>query len=131
MKRKQSFYDSPEWQKARLTQLARFPFCEHKGCTERAKHVDHVITVKAAPYRRLDPTNLQSLCETHHNQITNSYDRGTIAGACDEDGFPLDPNHPWNQTTTAEAVRSVNEHRIPDPRVVGKLKRGLSKPRRG
>lgn len=123
MARKRTFYDSPEWQRARHTQLIKQPFCQFKGCRERAKHVDHVVSIRNAPHRRLDPSNLQSLCETHHNRLTNAYDRGSIAGACDADGYPIDPNHPWNQTSNAEAIRTVNEYRKPDPRLVGRLKR--------
>lgn len=126
-----SFYDSPEWQRARHTQLVRFPFCEVKGCKQRAVHVDHVITIRAAPYLKLEPSNLQSLCEVHHNQLTNAYDKGTIAGACDENGFPLDPGHPWSQASNAEAIKVVNQSPSkPDARLTAKLKRAHSRPRR-
>jgi 5-methylcytosine-specific restriction endonuclease McrA len=44
--------------------------CAFRGVTRRAHAVDHVIPVRVAPHRRLDPTNLQSLCRSCHERKT-------------------------------------------------------------
>lgn len=97
-----------DWQRLRARHLARHPMCAVRGCKARARHVDHIVTVKAAPDRRLDPSNLQSLCHRHHSRLTAAYDVGSIRGACDGEGMPLDPGHPWAQLCNAEAIRAAN-----------------------
>lgn len=67
-------YDA-EWRKLRAEHLARHPFCVR--CGARAAEVDHKIPVMIAPLRRLDPTNLQSLCTNHHRRAKQSEDRRT------------------------------------------------------
>ena len=41
--------------------------CERRGYVRAGDDVDHMVPVRAAPERRLDPTNLQTLCAQHHN----------------------------------------------------------------
>ena len=53
-----------DWRKVRDAHMARHPFC---WCGEKATDVDHIIPRRIAPERRLDPTNLQSLCKRHHS----------------------------------------------------------------
>lgn len=43
-------------------------FCWSKGLTVAATVADHIETVRDAPHRRLDPTNLQSLCKPCHDR---------------------------------------------------------------
>ena len=121
-----SFYKSKEWKRLRWRHLKYNPTCAIKGCAAQAVHVDHIVTVRNAPNRALDPSNLQSLCTSHHNQLTSAYDKGSIAGACDDDGNPLDPNHPWNQASQADAIKAVNRPPIVSPELQAKLKRRLS-----
>lgn len=116
-------WDDVDWQKLRRQHRRYHPICEVEGCGKRTEHVDHIVTVAEAPERRLDPTNLQGLCHAHHNRLTRAYDLGTLDGVCDENGNPLDPNHPWNQTTNAEAIDRTNKRRKADPDVAAKLKR--------
>jgi 5-methylcytosine-specific restriction protein A len=62
-------YDS-DWRKLRMKQLIKNPFCLHceaTGILTEAKQVDHIEPVVIAPHRRLDPTNLQSLCVSCHS----------------------------------------------------------------
>jgi 5-methylcytosine-specific restriction protein A len=61
------------WARLRNWYLADNPLCEHcllDEVIEPAVDVDHVIPIKVAPDRRLDPTNLQSLCRRCHNMKT-------------------------------------------------------------
>lgn len=122
------FYKSQPWRKARARHLRFNPTCAIQGCRNKATIVDHIVSRRADPRRELDPSNFQSLCFTHHNQITKAYDSGSLAGACDVDGNPLDPNHPWNQASQKEAIDAVNREPEPaDPKLVARLKRQLMK----
>ena len=62
-----------DWRKLRAEHLAREPFCRGclaEGVERMAVMVDHRVSIKDAPERRLDPSNLQSLCWKHHNSKT-------------------------------------------------------------
>ncbi|MEM9765209.1 MAG: HNH endonuclease [Pseudomonadota bacterium] len=54
-----------DWRKIRARHLQKHPFCVR--CGAPATDVDHIIPRAIAPERRLDPTNLQSLCSTCHS----------------------------------------------------------------
>lgn len=61
------------WRKLRAQHLAAEPNCRKcalQGIEEPARIADHIVPVRLAPDRRLDPTNLQSLCWSHHMQKT-------------------------------------------------------------
>lgn len=66
-------YDS-EWRRVRLDALKRDNFlcvlCLQSGRTEPAKDVDHITPISADPSRRLNLTNLQSLCRACHTSKT-------------------------------------------------------------
>lgn len=64
-------YDA-EWRKFRARIIKAHPFCGEPGCgsTDRL-NVDHIVTVRDAPHRRLDPTNVQVLCHKHHSARTS------------------------------------------------------------
>jgi hypothetical protein len=93
------------------------------GCARPARHVDHVVPVAKAPQRRLDPTNLQSLCHAHHNVVTKAFDADSLRGACDSDGNTLDPQHPWAQKDNMAAIKAANAPPASDPKLAAKLKR--------
>lgn len=65
-------YDA-EWQKARADWLAVYPSC--RRCGGKATLVDHVVSIKIAPHRRLDRTNFQSLCTGCHSGWKQSTER--------------------------------------------------------
>lgn len=99
---RQRGYDKA-WQKVRHAHLAMYPLCI--VCGSRAVDVDHIETIRLNPKRRLDPTNLQSLCASHHKIVTNAHDMGAhggggdgvASGQVDASGAHLDPAHPWYQ----------------------------------
>ncbi|NUB09718.1 HNH endonuclease [Azospirillum sp. Vi22] len=62
-------YDSG-WVKLRAAHLARHSACLVCGTT-MGVDVDHVQAIREAPNRRLDPTNLRTLCRLHHNRKTH------------------------------------------------------------
>lgn len=113
--RARRFYDDPRWIKLSTNHLRWHPSCNVKGCTEPASDVDHIIPIRLAPERALDPGNVQSLCKPHHSRLTIAFDAGSLAGACDVDGNPLDPHHPWAQPDQAAAIRVANVPRPPAP----------------
>lgn len=54
-----------DWRKIRALHLKRNPYCV--CCGDWATDVDHIVPRRIAPERRLDPSNLQSLCKQHHS----------------------------------------------------------------
>jgi 5-methylcytosine-specific restriction protein A len=58
------------WVKLRAAHLAKHPACAVCGTTAGVD-VDHVQSIREAPHRRLDPTNLRTLCRLHHNRKTH------------------------------------------------------------
>jgi 5-methylcytosine-specific restriction enzyme A len=65
------FYMRKEWKNLRTAFVADNPLC--KMCLDEdvirvGQQVDHIIPVRQAPDRALDWTNLQHLCDKHHNQ---------------------------------------------------------------
>jgi len=62
-----------DWQRFRAWWLSQHPLCvecEREGRVEVATDVDHVVSIAEAPERRLDPTNVRSLCHRHHSART-------------------------------------------------------------
>ena len=73
-------YDAA-WQRLRLAFLAVNPLCrmcQAKGQVTAASVVDHVVPIRLAPERRLDWSNLQSLCKPHHDRDKQREDRGAV-----------------------------------------------------
>ncbi len=61
------------WRKLRLWHLKQHPLCadcEACGRVEPAVDVDHQVPIAVDPSRRLDPSNLSSLCRRCHNRKT-------------------------------------------------------------
>lgn len=65
-------YDA-EWRRLRAEHLDANPLCVR--CGAPAIVADHVVSVRRAPHRRLDPTNLQSLCINHHSGAKQAEER--------------------------------------------------------
>jgi 5-methylcytosine-specific restriction enzyme A len=58
------------WRKLRDAYIREHPTCQWPGCGAQADEVDHVVPVRVDPSRRLDASNLRSLCLHHHRSIT-------------------------------------------------------------
>ncbi len=68
----QGFYNSTPWRKTRANHIRQNPVCvdcKAEGKTTAANVVDHIIPIKKGG-ALVAPDNLQSLCNTHHNQKT-------------------------------------------------------------
>jgi len=106
---RQSYYDTPHWKALKAAALKRDRYqCTVPGCgATRATSRLTVDHIEPRPRGATEPTdkdvlhNLRTLCKTHDNQVMQNSDgrrRGGgsfTVGGCDEDGFPIDPNHPW------------------------------------
>jgi len=69
---RQGSYGRP-WRRIRDAHLVDHPWCVH--CLEQGLHVvadevDHIIPHRGDVARLRDPTNLQSLCKSHHSAKT-------------------------------------------------------------
>lgn len=65
-------YDAA-WRKLRIDFLADNPLCgecQDEGIVRAAIIADHVVPISEAPERRLDRTNLRSMCKRHHDRHT-------------------------------------------------------------
>lgn len=91
---------SKQWRSIRRAQLERFPLCE--DCNEPANEVDHNTGDTS---RNLIGIELSSLCKPCHSRRTAARERGEVPRiiGCDVDGWPLDPNHPWNDEEKSPA----------------------------
>ncbi|MCO6414803.1 HNH endonuclease [Siccirubricoccus sp. KC 17139] len=73
-----------QWRKLRNQHIKANPICLHclsEGITREAKEVDHIEPVSRNPERRLDPSNLQSLCHSHHQIKSAAESRRRNAGS--------------------------------------------------
>ncbi|MFC4169617.1 HNH endonuclease signature motif containing protein [Teichococcus aestuarii] len=67
---RQRGYDA-QWERLRAEVLRERPCCEAPGCGSRERlNVDHIVSVRLAPERRLDRTNLRVLCQPCHSART-------------------------------------------------------------
>ncbi|MGG6430822.1 HNH endonuclease signature motif containing protein [Acetobacter ghanensis] len=69
---RQRGYDAA-WEKVRAQHLALNPICCVPGCrTPRDRlNVDHIESVRDCPEKRLDMSNLRTLCQSHHSARTS------------------------------------------------------------
>jgi 5-methylcytosine-specific restriction enzyme A len=66
------------WERLRRKQLSEFPLCAkclEKDHVRAATVADHVVPISVDPTRRLDQSNLQSLCKPHHDSAKQREDR--------------------------------------------------------
>ena len=92
-----------DWERLRRWHLNQEPlcrYCKEAGRVTPGSVVDHIVPIREAPERRLDPSNLQTLCAGKgtpqcHNTIKAAEERGAGRRGCDADGMPIDPTHHW------------------------------------
>lgn len=74
-----SFYESAEWSKTREVVKTRdacmCQLCLSDGIGKEAQLVHHVDELKESWERRLDPTNLISLCDSCHKKVHSWYSK--------------------------------------------------------
>mgnify|MGYP000918218884 CR=1 FL=1 len=97
--------NSAAWRKLRKQVLAEEPLCRHcaaQGLVVPATEVDHM---RGAADNSRDA--LQALCKPCHSIKTMAelYGRPARLG-CDEQGYPIGSDHPWNQAAVARSGAS-------------------------
>ncbi|WP_448192718.1 HNH endonuclease signature motif containing protein [Azospirillum sp. sgz301742] len=66
---RQRGYDR-DWERVRAEFVKANPVCCVPDCGKPTTDVDHIVSVREAPHRRLDPTNFRPFCHAHHSQRT-------------------------------------------------------------
>lgn len=64
-------YDA-DHERARASHLKRHPNCVM--CGQPGSVLDHIVSIRKAPERRLDPSNWQTLCHRCHGRKTAAVD---------------------------------------------------------
>ena len=93
-KARERLYRQSRWLQLRKKHLSRFNKCRICGSTESLQ-VDHIETTQNNMDRFYDPTNLQTLCISHHGQKTILDQGKKIKYPVDENGYPTAPDHFW------------------------------------
>lgn len=70
-----------DWRKLRARHLHNHPYCVRCGAKEARMNVDHIVPRRLAPARRLDPSNLQTLCQSCHSSAKQREERRAFKGA--------------------------------------------------
>ena len=87
-------YRTAEWRRLRKLTLAKFPICTR--CHSRPSTiVDHIKPHRFDPALFFDPNNLTGLDKQCHDNWKAKKELGHVDTACDDAGYPQDPNHPW------------------------------------
>ena len=88
------WYRTKRWKQLRKITLEKFPICTRCN-SSRSDIVDHKIPHKGDFYLFFDLNNLTGLCSPCHNNWKAKKELGHVDTACDDAGYPQDPNHPW------------------------------------
>jgi 5-methylcytosine-specific restriction protein A len=94
----QRWYHSAKWQRRKANQLRKHPLCvmcENAGGIAPATVVDHVVPHQG-DINKFWLGSLQSLCLDHHNKTKQQIEQRGYASDIGADGFPSDPDHPFN-----------------------------------
>lgn len=100
-------YKSEPWQSLRRWRLSTEPlcrFCLIAGQTTEATVADHIKPHRGDMVLFLDPNNLQSLCKTCHDRHKQRAERAGHDVRVDAEGFPIDPEHPFNAKAAGVAA---------------------------
>ena len=89
------WYGTARWKELRRITLVRYPICTRCENVVSAI-VDHKIPHKGNIDLFFDETNLTGLCKSCHDSWKARQENGRVDTACNDDGYPVDPNHPWS-----------------------------------
>lgn len=103
-------YGSPRWRRLRLAVHDR----DNYLCQECHRMGRETMTTVSSPVhhihehhgdRRLffDMDNLESVCFDCHKSLLQMRERHGYSQACDANGYPLDPNHPFFNNRSEDA----------------------------
>lgn len=97
------WYSTWRWFMRRARQLRDFPFCCKcwvLGKTRRATVADHKDPHRGDPLK-FWYGELQSLCADCHDRAKQIEETEGFSRDIGEDGWPVDPRHPFNRTRPA------------------------------
>jgi len=60
-------------------------------------HADHIKPHEGDVALFYDEVNIWTLCSQWHNSRKRLQENRGYSAACDENGRPTDPGHPWNR----------------------------------
>jgi 5-methylcytosine-specific restriction protein A len=105
-------YDTQRWRRERKIYLARQPFCvmclKH-GMKVFGTIVDHIVPHRGDVELFFDVNNRQTLCAKHHSGAKQRHEK-SIPGF-DINGFPIDPNHPWNKEPIEKNIDAFSQQK--------------------
>ena len=99
----QHLYSTAAWQRLRADQLAAEPLCAFCLLLDRitpATVADHVKPHRGDP-DAFFTGKLQSLCKHCHDSTKQAEECNGYNDLVGEDGWPVDPRHPTNQTSSS------------------------------
>ena len=82
-----------KWRNYRLMFLKENPQCVL--CGADAKVVDHIVRHNGDESLFWNTANHQPMCKRCHDSVKQRYENTGRMVGCDEEGLPVDPNHPW------------------------------------
>jgi len=94
-----NLYYTARWSRLRKAQLKREPLCHlclALGRTTPATICDHVEPHKG-DVAKFWAGPFQSLCKQCHDSAKQVEERSGLLKGCDQDGYPVDPKHPWGK----------------------------------
>ncbi len=114
--------DGAAWRRLRASVLADEPLCQDchaRGILTEATEVDH---------RDNDPTNnerenLVGMCKPCHSRKTQADMGKSVRQGCDENGWPADPSHPWNDAATPRTAALLRPPAVPYARAKPEITR--------
>lgn len=92
-------YGTTKWRKLRLMAADRDEYtCRMcKRIIGFKFHSDHIKPHNGDEELFYDLDNIQTLCKHCHNSHKQMEEIHGYTQACDENGMPTNPNHPWNK----------------------------------
>ncbi len=91
-------YGSKAWKYLRLQIFKRDGYvCALCNRPTRRPHADHIEPHEGNIELFYDEGNIQTLCPTCHDGRKRIQENKGYSPACDENGIPIDNNHPWNR----------------------------------
>lgn len=94
-----AWYNTPRWRKRRAKQLFKVPWCEPckaMGCSRPARIANHVVPHRGDPHLFWQG-KLESTCKPCHDAMIQRAEREGFRRDVDDDGWPVDPQHPFNR----------------------------------
>ena len=94
-----AWYKTARWRNLRLRQLQQHPLCRmcmDEGKVTPAKVCDHIEPHRGDPVLFWSGP-FQSLCIQHHNADKQQIENHGYSNEIGLDGYPTDPNHPFNR----------------------------------